>query len=157
MQANKILYEVMIDSDIYKRLKEKTGIAALNGREFLRAVIALLNANDAPGENNRAYHSMKERIEEEAQVFANMEKPDNVNNPAHYTQGGMECIEEMMLIFGSEETKIFCKLNAWKYRKRALYKGTPEKDMAKSDAYLRCYKSIKENGVADFKEGVKHD
>ena len=40
-----------------------------------------------------------------------------VNHPSHYTrENGMECIDEMLLLFGVEEVKSFCKLNAWKYR-----------------------------------------
>ena len=38
---------------------------------------------------------------------------DIINNPDHYTHG-MECIEEMILIFGLDEVLSFCKLNAWK-------------------------------------------
>ena len=33
---------------------------------------------------------------------------NNVNHPKHYTrEGGMECIDEMLLIFGKEAVKIF--------------------------------------------------
>lgn len=74
---------------------------------------------------------------------------DVINHPSHYTNGGMECIDEMVLIFGKEATMKFCLLNAWKYRKRALFKNGQE-DMNKSDAYLRFYKSLKENGVCEF-------
>ena len=127
MQANKILYEVMIDSDIYKRLKEKTGISALNGQEFVRAVIALLNANDATGENNKAYYDMKERIEEETQAFADMEKQhDNVNSPAHYTQGGIECIDAIRASMSADEFAGFLKGNAIKYLWRYRHKGKKE-------------------------------
>ena len=43
---------------------------------------------------------------------------DNVNHPAHYCQdGGMECIDEMVAIFGKTATMHFCLLNVWKYRK----------------------------------------
>lgn len=70
---------------------------------------------------------------------------DNVNHPAHYCQeGSMECIDEMVLIFGIEETMHFCKLNAWKYRKRAMYKNG-EEDLKKSDWYLNKYKELSES------------
>ena len=47
------------------------------------------------------------------------QKHDAVNHPSHYCrEGSMECIDEMILLFGKEEVKSFCKLNAWKYRKR---------------------------------------
>lgn len=69
---------------------------------------------------------------------------DVVNHPSHYTQGGMECIDEMVLIFGIEATMNFCLLNTWKYRKRAPFKGKPEEDIAKSDWYLAKYKELEE-------------
>jgi hypothetical protein len=55
----------------------------------------------------------------------------------------METIDEMILLFGIEETKSFCKLNAWKYRSRAMYKNK-EEDMAKSDWYINKYKELDE-------------
>ena len=72
-----------------------------------------------------------------------MEKEfDNVNRPKHYIrEGGMECIDEMILLFGVEEVKSFCKLNAWKYRYRAAEKNG-EEDLRKSDWYLRKYKEL---------------
>lgn len=76
-------------------------------------------------------------------------KHDSVNHPSHYCQeGSMECIEEMIILFGKEETMSFCKLNAWKYRKRALFKNG-EEDMKKSDWYLNKYKELKEGGLID--------
>lgn len=71
------------------------------------------------------------------------EKHDVVNHPSHYTNGGMECIDEMILIFGREATANFCLLNAWKYRKRALYKNGQE-DMDKSDWYIAKFKELTE-------------
>lgn len=65
-----------------------------------------------------------------------------IKHPAHYNRdGAMECIEEMVLLFGVEETKSFCKLCAWKYRYRAADKGG-EEDMKKSDFYIRMYKEL---------------
>lgn len=71
--------------------------------------------------------------------------PDNVNHPSHYTQGGMECIDEMLLIFGKEAVKNFCICNAWKYRKRAMFKNGQE-DIDKSDWYINKYKELNEVG-----------
>jgi len=77
-------------------------------------------------------------------VDFNNNKEDVVNHPSHYCQeGSMECIDEMILLFGKEETMAFCKLNAWKYRKRAMYKNG-EEDMKKSDWYLNKYKELSE-------------
>ena len=66
---------------------------------------------------------------------------DSINHPDHYCHGGMECIDEMELIFGREAVMHFCLLNAWKYRKRALFKNG-EEDIAKSDWYLAKYKEL---------------
>lgn len=81
---------------------------------------------------NEYYEILFGKEEEEAPV------EDIVNHPSHYTHGGMECIDEMVLIFGVEAVKHFCVCNAWKYRKRAMYKNGQE-DMDKSDWYLRKY------------------
>ena len=68
---------------------------------------------------------------------------DMVNRPPHYCrEGAMECIDEMVMIFGTYETAIFCKLNAYKYRYRAGSKGSAEEDMKKSDWYMKKYKEL---------------
>jgi hypothetical protein len=67
---------------------------------------------------------------------------DLVNHPNHYTNGGIECIDEMILIFGIEATMHFCLLNAWKYRRRALDKNG-QQDMDKSHWYINKYKELK--------------
>ena len=68
---------------------------------------------------------------------------DNVNHPAHYNRdGAMECIREMVVIFGYEATINFCNLNAWKYRYRSSEKNGAE-DMAKSDWYVKKADELK--------------
>lgn len=52
--------------------------------------------------------------------------------------GGMECIDEMIAIFGKTAVKHFCLLNVWKYRKRAVFKNGAE-DMKKADWYMKKY------------------
>ena len=71
---------------------------------------------------------------------------NNIDHPDHY-QDGIECIDEMIAIFGKTATQHFCLLNVWKYRKRAIYKNGKE-DMDKADWYMKKYlelggKSIK--------------
>lgn len=69
---------------------------------------------------------------------------ENVEHPKHYNrEGGMECIDEMVLLFGLQNTATFCKLNAWKYRYRAADKNGTE-DLAKSDWYINKYKELQE-------------
>lgn len=74
---------------------------------------------------------------------------DVVNHPNHYTNGGMECIDEMILIFGIKATMAFCLLNAWKYRRRAPFKNG-EEDIQKSHWYIAKYKELK--ALVDGKE-----
>jgi len=67
---------------------------------------------------------------------------DVVNHPKHYCRdGGMESIDEMVLVFGIEAVKNFCLCNVWKYRYRAADKNG-EEDLKKSDWYMRKYKEL---------------
>lgn len=71
-----------------------------------------------------------------------MSNTEMVNHPRHYGRdGAMECIDEMLLIFGVEAVRHFCLLNAWKYRYRAADKNGVE-DLKKSDWYLRKYAEL---------------
>ena len=62
---------------------------------------------------------------------------DMVNEPPHYKQHAMECIDEMVEVFGVETVKAYCKCAAWKYRYRAPFKGKFDEDNAKADWYLK--------------------
>lgn len=67
---------------------------------------------------------------------------NNVEHPAHYNrEGALECIDEMILVFGIEAVKNFCLCNSWKYRYRAADKNG-EEDLKKSDWYLKKYKEL---------------
>lgn len=67
---------------------------------------------------------------------------EKVDHPKHYNrEGAMECINEMAIIFGIEDTLAFCKLNAWKYRYRAGDKNG-EEDLKKSDWYIHKYMEL---------------
>lgn len=77
-------------------------------------------------------------------VDHNLYEPDPVNHPSHYCQGGMECIDEMVEVFGVEAVRNFCLLNVWKYRKRAVFKNG-EEDMKKADWYMKKWMELKEN------------
>ena len=64
---------------------------------------------------------------------------DVIHHPNHYCrEGGMESIEEMILVFGKEAVKHFCLCNIWKYRYRSTHKNG-EEDIKKSDEYMRIY------------------
>ena len=61
--------------------------------------------------------------------------PDPVNRPAHYTSGGIECIDAMQAAFGDEVVKDFCLCNAFKYLWRHRNKNGVE-DLKKARWYL---------------------
>ena len=65
-----------------------------------------------------------------------------VDHPSHYqSENGMECIEEMILVFGKEAVKNFCLCNVWKYRYRASEKNGQE-DMDKAHWYMKKFKEL---------------
>jgi hypothetical protein len=73
---------------------------------------------------------------------------DMVNRPPHYNrEGGMESIDEMILVFGKEAVKNFCLCNVWKYRYRAADKNGQE-DLKKSDWYMRKYKELCDDKIS---------
>ena len=77
---------------------------------------------------------------------------DMVNHPSHY-EHGIECIDEMILLYGKEETMSFCKLNSHKYRKRAFDKGGRE-DLDKSDWYMKEYAYLDSKSDFEVKEEI---
>lgn len=70
-------------------------------------------------------------------------KEDMVNHPNHYTNRGIECIDEMIQVFGKQVVMDFCLCNVWKYRYRAFAKNGQE-DIAKSDWYMKKYLELKD-------------
>ncbi len=81
-------------------------------------------------------------------------------NPTHYQrESGMECIDEMEMLYGIDEVMIFCKLNAHKYRYRAADKNGVE-DLKKSDWYMNKYlelKNRKQNTITFTNSGIRID
>lgn len=72
---------------------------------------------------------------------------DLINHPSHYCQdGGVECIDEMIAVFGVEAVQNFCLLNVWKYRKRALFKNG-EEDLKKSDWYMKKWMELEKTKI----------
>lgn len=60
---------------------------------------------------------------------------DNVNHPAHYTSGSIECIDAIQAALTPEEFRGFCKGNAIKYAYRERMKGGNE-SLQKANWYL---------------------
>ena len=92
--------------------------------------------------------------EEDINTMYNLAFPnDPVNHPSHYTNG-MECIDEMILVFGELTVANFCLCNVWKYRKRALHKNG-EEDLKKADWYMNKYKELIEKRHIGVEEYVR--
>lgn len=83
---------------------------------------------------------------------------DMVNHPQHYNrEGAIECIDEMITVFGKEIVACFCLCNTWKYRYRASEKGHKE-DLDKSDYYMSKYKElITERSILGFESTITVD
>lgn len=60
---------------------------------------------------------------------------DKVNHPAHYTAGGIECIDAIKSALSPDEFKGFLKGQVFKYIWREAHKGH-EEDLQKAEWYL---------------------
>jgi hypothetical protein len=63
---------------------------------------------------------------------------DPVEKPAHYNQGGIECIDYIRQVLGEGGFKAYCLGNCIKYLHRHDYKGKPEEDLRKAQYYLNA-------------------
>lgn len=83
---------------------------------------------------------------------------DMVNHPQHYNRdGAMECIDEMITVFGKDIVACFCLCNVWKYRYRDSDKGH-EEDLSKSDYYMAKYKElITQRSVLGFESVMERE
>lgn len=61
---------------------------------------------------------------------------DEVNNPPHYNQGSVECINGIEAALGSEGALSYYRGNILKYVWRCMYKGKPLVDLKKARWYL---------------------
>ena len=69
---------------------------------------------------------------------------DMVNNPPHYNQGGIECIDAIQASLSTEAFAGYCKGNVIKYLWRYEYKGKAE-DLKKAQWYLAKLVSTQED------------
>lgn len=81
---------------------------------------------------------------EVAVMYNEIPKNDNVNHPAHYTSGGIECIDGMVAAFGREYVMHYCLCNAFKYIWRCEHKGKRAEDIQKAVWYLNKWQSLAE-------------
>lgn len=64
-------------------------------------------------------------------------RPDMVNSPPHYTDGGIEAIDYIEAKLGPDGFRSYCVGNALKYISRAGKKGSAKEDLSKAIWYLR--------------------
>lgn len=123
--------------------------------------MAVISYNESKsGNNSIIVHGNEEDLKRVAafvnSMYDNVDNfdidKDMVNHPSHY-EHGIECIDEMILLYGVVETMMFCKLNAHKYRKRAFEKGGKE-DMDKSDWYMKEYAYLDSKSDIEIKEEI---
>lgn len=123
--------------------------------------MAVISYNESKsGNNSLVVHGNTDELKKIAEfvngMYDNVDNlcidKDMVNHPSHY-EHGIECIDEMILLYGAMETMSFCKLNAHKYRKRAFDKGGKE-DMDKSDWYMKEYAYLDSKSDFEVKEEI---
>lgn len=76
----------------------------------------------------------REKFDPSAGTLSANAKPDPVNHPSHYTQGGIECIDAIKAALTPEEFRGFCKGNTLKYIWREKYKNG-DQDLSKGIFY----------------------
>lgn len=123
--------------------------------------MAVISYNESKsGNDSLVVHGNNEELKKVAEfvnsMYDNVDNSDSdkdmINHPSHY-EHGIECIDEMILLFGVMETMSFCKLNSHKYRKRALDKGGRE-DIDKSDWYMKEYAYLDSKSDFEVKEEI---
>ena len=94
------------------------------------------NSEDAkPKRRTLGVSNPTDDMTEYVEKYLEVVKPDPVNRPAHYTSGGIECIDAMQAAFGVEAVKDFCLCNSFKYLWRHRNKNGVE-DLKKARWYL---------------------
>lgn len=61
---------------------------------------------------------------------------DMVDHPAHYTRGGIECIDALRAALGTRGFVDHCRACAIKYAWRSPHKGREDEDLRKAAWYL---------------------
>lgn len=92
------------------------------------------SGEDSSDKTERPSSSWDTYINKHEEVLKEINK-DNVNHPAHYTDGGIECIEAIEAQLTPEEYRGYLKGNVAKYVWREQHKGGIE-SLKKAQWYL---------------------
>ena len=71
---------------------------------------------------------------------------DNVNSPAHYNTGDVECIQAIQSALSPEEYRGYLRGNTLKYIWRCNYKGKKLEDLRKAQWYINRLSEVVESG-----------
>ena len=74
---------------------------------------------------------------------------DPVNRPAHYTAGGIECIDAIRAALGDEAFVAYCRGTAIKYAWRSGLKANHAEDLRKGAWYLTKAASVLDERARD--------
>ena len=119
--------------------------------------LALIDRNRQLEIENAKLKSMLARAQVDFLKQEHTSESDMVNEPQHYKQHAMECIDEMVEVFGVHAVISYCLCNVWKYRYRAPYKGKFDEDNAKADWYMHAVQDLNKYGrVHYFKAASNH-
>ena len=105
--------------------------------------LALVERNKELDAENYKLKSMLAKAQVDFLKQEGAPEPDMVDQPQHRRQHAMECIDEMVEVFGADAVISYCMCNVWKYRYRAPYKGKAEEDNAKADRYMQAVCDLK--------------
>ena len=87
-------------------------------------------------------------------LLSTNENYEHVNHPSHYNNYGVEVIDMMESIWGTQNLITFCEMNAFKYRLRMGTKpdNSIEQDIQKEQWYLNKAKELKDKLIKTKKD-----
>lgn len=71
-----------------------------------------------------------------------MDMTDIINQPPHYTHGGVECIDAIAAALGHDGFVAFLRGQVIKYQWRLGHKDAPAQDAAKAEWYARKLREV---------------
>lgn len=119
--------------------------------------LALIERNKELEAENSKLKAMLAKAQVDFLKHDGSSRQDMVNEPPHYKQHVMQCIDEMVEVFGVDAVISYCKCNVWKYRYRAPFKNSADEDNMKSDWYMHALHDLKKYGRVHSFKIVKND
>lgn len=144
-EFDEVLEDGLRLNDMVQQLKKQIEVQE-------RDNLALIERNGELEAENSKLKSMLAKAQVDFLKQGGSDGHDMVNQPPHYMQHAMECIDEMVEVFGVDAVISYCLCNVWKYRYRAPHKGKFEEDNMKSDWYMHALSDLRKYGrVHSFK------